>query len=230
MLTNFLQLGSRFTLPIDNSDFEANEAGHDIRTNNETNVGTKEFQVTVTNPAITSRGIACCCLPIMGSKRNRPEEEEVSMTFDVAFVPYSPAKVNYIQTDKTVISGRFSGCIMSAFQYNGHRRIAHVSASGTGGDTAIVADCKDYMSQLLRQPEYESILHFKPANPTSWKEYHRYNRKHKIFNPDALIILGIVDRDNRGYSVIASRIRGHMRLWEVVYLKNMSDEPYEFAP
>jgi len=74
------------------------------------------------------------------------------------WVPYAPGGINYVESDGDVLSGIFSGCVMTSYRAQGKRRVAHVH---TGDDAGAGLDCKDLMAKLLAST-YSRLFAFKP--------------------------------------------------------------------
>lgn len=81
----------------------------------------------------------------------------------IDWVPYTPGGINYLASDHDVLSGIFSGCVMSIYSAAKQRRVAHVH---TGDDAGAGLDCKDLMKGLLGS-SYTPIYAFKPFDRNS---------------------------------------------------------------
>ena len=67
------------------------------------------------------------------------------------YLPFVPNGINYVDSQGLdVISFNFSGCIMAVYEFNGSRRVCHVS-TGVGQDCKLEWDRIKGLSQNARQ-------------------------------------------------------------------------------
>ncbi len=123
---------------------------------------------------------------------------EVSKTYTTAcafiFLPHAPGGVNYYEGSEEVVSGLFTGCVMSTYKVNGKRRVAHVH---TGNDGARC--CKTYFRDLLNTREYTAAKHFKPYSGD--RDFPIAKRMYEESPLNKADFLGVVSPDGTCYSV-----------------------------
>lgn len=166
----------------------------------ETNDDIQGMRVNVTTQVIKSQ-----CNPFSTTK-----------AYQVDFVPYGPGKVNYAETNGDVLSGIFSGCIMTIYTHNNTRRVAHVH---TGDSAGPQGDCKAFMTDLLNRQEYTRVRSFKPFHPSSqtepyiaaFKKLKKERQKHSNIG-----VLGLVTNQNQIYSALVTQEAEGRHVWKVV--------------
>jgi hypothetical protein len=140
----------------------------------------------------------------------------------VDWVPYAPGGINYVESDHDVLSGIFTGCVMSSYYSAKKRRVAHVH---TGSDAGEGLDCKDLMKNLL-STSYAPIFSFKPfdkkvdsgiAEPICMKS---------TFGSFGCAPFGLVTVSNSYHVIFTLKISNHEYVIESV--KDKSGSPYAF--
>ena len=119
---------------------------------------------------------------------------------EVVWVPHCPGNINYAATDTNdVLSGMFTGCVMSTYTAGGERRVAHVH---TGDDAGEGTDCKDTMQQLLAGA-YTSVANFKPFDRRTGTDETLYMEIAMASGRGAngCMVMGLVTTANRCFSL-----------------------------
>lgn len=127
-------------------------------------------------------------------------------THRVKFVPYAPGGVNYAETNGEVLSGFFTGCVMTVYTYQGRRRVGHVH---TGSDAGANLDCKRFMGDLLRDPMsgYREVTSFKPYDGARDSQRYMDIARTTAFGAQGCAVLGLVSATtNRCYSIFTRKI------------------------
>lgn len=127
-------------------------------------------------------------------------------------VPYAPAGINYAQTNGDVLSGIFSGCVMSIYKVGGIRRVAHVH---TGDDAGAGLDCKDTMKALLNAPNNSEQFSFKPFRRSDDTLAISIATKTK-FGASGCATFGYVTAGNICYSLFTRKVSAHEYVIESV--------------
>ena len=141
--------------------------------------------------------------------RSHTEADRPLGTATCDFVGYVDGQSRYSESDLTVFSKDFSGCLMAIFTVNGNRRVAHVAAS-----SVLTNDCKQDFLDRLNPAKTQYIP---TANLIGW--FRPYidavhgDRKFKTINwaikeklmtqPDSLVTFGVVTNHNIAYSLDA---------------------------
>ena len=142
----------------------------------------------------------------------------------INFMPHAPGGVNYFETNGDVISGNFTGCIMSTYRVGGKRRVAHVH---TGTDAGANRCCKTFMKGLLKMHSYTSINNFKPFDGNSDATRGIDICLRSRFGANGCVTFGLVTSNNKPYSIFTRKIGPHEFLIEGVV--DQTDRPYRFA-
>lgn len=140
------------------------------------------------------------------------------------FMPHTPGGVNYFETNGDVMSGNFTGCIMSTYRVGGKRRVAHVH---TGTDAGADRCCKVFMKNLLKTQSHTSINNFKPfdGNRDGARGIDICMRSQ--FGANGCVTFGLVTSNNKPYSIFTRKIGSHEFLIEKVV--DQTGRPYMFA-
>jgi hypothetical protein len=118
------------------------------------------------------------------------------------FLPWVEDAVNYTQSQgKDVLSGPFTGCLMTAYTRGGSRRIGHVSTPS----------CNALWDLMKKDSEVKVIAEFKPSDA-------KFDSK-SITN--GLAVFGLVTADGRCYSVVCDRDRMKASWYKVVSVVKM---------
>ncbi|MGJ8641001.1 MAG: hypothetical protein ACSHYA_16540 [Opitutaceae bacterium] len=141
----------------------------------------------------------------------------------VNFVPYAPGGINYFETNGDVMSGIFSGCVMTAYTYKNVRRVCHVH---TGDDAGPGLDCKSLMKTMLDSADYNNLLSFKPftredadiAIDISMRSNH---------GAQGCATFGLLTNSNKAYAIMTRKISNHEYVVEKVIEK--TSKPYTFV-
>lgn len=141
------------------------------------------------------------------------------------FVGYTDGRSYYIDSNRTVFSKDFSGCLMVCYSVAGQRRVAHSAASAVAR-----MDCKQAFLNTLQQQN--AVLHgwFRP-----YSEATDVNRKLATFqnvsgfiggDVNRLVTFGVVTATNEAWAIDAFRPTGTAggTAWVVTYIvrKTMS--------
>ena len=144
------------------------------------------------NVAECSRGVETVAVT-MTSSTNKGS----ATTFK--WLPHVPGGVNYASGAGEIVSGIFTGCAMSAYAFQGQRRVAHVH---TGNDGAKC--CKTYFRQLMNGVGYTPRGHFKPYDGA--RDLQRATEITRESPQLNCSVLGIIDGANRCYSVFLKKM------------------------
>jgi hypothetical protein len=142
----------------------------------------------------------------------------------INFVPYTPGGVNYIEGNGDVLSGIFSGCIMSIYTCSNQRRVAHVH---TGDDAGEGRDCKAFMKDLMATDGYNETFHFQPFNGMRNADRAIEIAGRTAFGASGCCVFGLVTASDQCYSIFTRKIGSHEFLIEERL--DMSAHPYTFA-
>lgn len=142
----------------------------------------------------------------------------------VTFMPHAPGGVNYAETAGDVMSGIFTGCVMSAYKINGKRRVAHVH---TGLDAGPNKDCKNFMKGLMNKPAYTAVVHFKPFDGARDADKAIQIAQKTTFGAAGCCVFGLITSANKCYSIFTQKIGSHEYLIEDCV--DMTGKPYRFA-
>jgi len=143
-----------------------------------------------------------------GAGRAFTESNRVIGKLNCDFVGYADGRSYYIQSDKTVFSKDFSGCLMVEYFVRGQRRVAHVAASKIKG-----LDCKQAFL-TTRKVEKAELKHgwFKPFDATtdSARKIKAFNMIKKYIQSQIndLVTFGVVTAMGEPYSIDAFKPRG----------------------
>ncbi|MGJ8641005.1 MAG: hypothetical protein ACSHYA_16560 [Opitutaceae bacterium] len=142
----------------------------------------------------------------------------------VNFVPYAPGGINYFETNGDVMSGIFTGCVMTAYTHKNVRRVCHVH---TGGDAGEGLDCKSLMKTMLDSADYNNLLSFKPYSdgddfPTAEKIIREAN-----VGASGCATFGLLTNANKAYSIMTRKVSNHEYVVEKVIEK--TSKPYTFV-
>ena len=132
----------------------------------------------------------------------------------VTFVPYMGGNINYCETsgNDDVMSGMFTGCIMSTYKVGDKRRVAHVHAGEPN-------DCKDVMKKLLES--YTEINNFKPYEDSRDSDF-----VIKDIGVD-FKVFGVVTAKNIPYSIFTKRAP-NKKDYHVVKVVDQRSRPYKY--
>ena len=149
---------------------------------------------------------------------------KTSSAVRVDFMPHAPGGVNYCESNGDVLSGIFTGCIMSTWKFKGRRRVGHVH---TGLDAGPDKDCKDFTKGLMKSKNYLELIHFKPfdGNRDTVKAI-EIAMKTK-FGASGCCVFGLVTSNNKCYSIFTKKIGNHEYLIEDCV--DVTAKPYRFA-
>jgi len=123
----------------------------------------------------------------------------------IQHVPYAPGGINYVETNSDVISGIFSGCVMSIYLAGGKRRVAHVH---TGDDAGTGLDCKSTFKALLNSPGYAEQFSFKPFRRSDDMVAAAIAMKTQ-FGAEGCATFGYVTKGNICYSLFTRKVSTH---------------------
>ena len=140
----------------------------------------------------------------------------------VDWVPYAPGGVNYIESDHDVLSGIFTGCVMSSYYHAKQRRVAHVH---TGSDAGEGLDCKDLMKGLL-STTYVPIFSFKPFDKQVDSGVFESICMKSKFGSFGCAPFGLVTASNSYHVIFTLKISNHEYVIQSV--KDKSGSPYAF--
>lgn len=132
----------------------------------------------------------------------------------VTFVPYMGGNINYCETsgNDDVMSGMFTGCIMSTYKVGDKRRVAHVH-------TGDARDCKKLMKDLLDLNT--EINSFKPYEDRRDGDF-----VFKNIGRD-FMVFGVVTAANIPYSIFTKR-DPNKKDYHVVKVVNQRSRPYKY--
>lgn len=142
----------------------------------------------------------------------------------VNFLPHTPGGVNYYETTGDVLSGNFTGCIMSTYEFLGKRRVAHVH---TGDDAGPNTCCKDFMKDCLADNSYNSVKNFKPFDGN--RDFAKVAKiaASSQYGANGCVTFGLVTSNNSIFSIYTKKIGAHEFLVDSVVNQNASQ--YIFA-
>lgn len=137
---------------------------------------------------------------------------DYSVVQSVKFIPYAPGGVNYAETNADVLSGFFTGCVMTIYTRDGVRRVGHVHTGAAYGPV----DCRDFMRGLLRNPfsTYREISSFKPYENINAQLFLDIAGRAPQFFGGGCRVFGLVSSTNRCFSVFTRSIGTHEYLVE----------------
>lgn len=141
----------------------------------------------------------------------------------VSHVPYTPGGINYVETDGEVLSGIFTGCVMTVYTHSGNRRVAHVHTGPHAGEGL---DCKDLMRDLLRSGSYRSVFAFKPYDEKSDLDTFLGIAGKTPLADRGVATFGLVTAGNTCHSIFTRKVTAHEYVVEDVQTKTF---PYVFA-
>ena len=132
----------------------------------------------------------------------------------VTYIPYTGGNINYCETsgNDDVMSGMFTGCIMSTYKVGDKRRVAHVHAGEPN-------DCKDVMKKLLDLNT--EINSFKPYENRRDGDWCIKNIGY------ALKTFGVVTAENIPYSIF-TKIDPITKDYHVLKVVDQRSRPYKF--
>jgi len=132
----------------------------------------------------------------------------------VTYIPYTGGNINYCETsgNDDVMSGMFTGCIMSTYKVGDKRRVAHVHAGEPN-------DCKDVMKKLLDLNT--EINSFKPYEDRRDGDF-----VFKNIGRD-FMVFGVVTAANIPYSIFTKR-DPNKKDYHVVKVVNQRSRPYKY--
>ncbi len=139
-------------------------------------------------------------------------------------VPYTPGGVNYVETPGDVISGIFSGCVMTVYSVGGKRRVAHVH---TGDDAGQGLDCKDFMKTQLKQPGYQPVFSFKPFDKAVDGDRAVRIAVKTAFGAEGCATFGLVTSFGNYYSLFTRKVSNSEYVIEEV--EDRHQHPYLFT-
>lgn len=142
----------------------------------------------------------------------------------VNFMPHAPGGVNYIESNGDVMSGIFTGCVMSAYKCNHRRRVAHVH---TGTDAGPNKDCKNFMRDLMKKPGYAPVIHFKPFDGARDADKAVKIAQQTNFGAAGCCVFGLITSNNKCYSIFTRKIGSHEYLVEDCV--DMTNSQYRFV-
>lgn len=146
-----------------------------------------------------------------------------SSALTVTHVPYTPGGINYAETDGDVLSGIFTGCVMTIYTHAAKRRVAHVH---TGTDAGPGLDCKDLMKSLLASPSYGSVFAFKPYDENADLDTFLGIASTMPRADRDVATFGLVTGANKCYAIFTRKVSDHEYTVDQVKQKNF---PYVFA-
>ncbi len=141
----------------------------------------------------------------------------------IDFVPHAPGGINYIQSDGDVLSGMFTGCVMSAYQVAGKRRVAHVH---TGTDAGADRCNKATMKALLNGASHRPLVSFKPYEDADNTKYVDICMKTAL-GPKGCAVFGLVTADQSCYAIFTQAMGTHE--YKIVHVVDKSAQNYQFG-
>ena len=138
------------------------------------------------------------------------------------WVPYSPGGINSMASDGDVLSGIFTGCVMSTYRNAGRRSVAHVH---TGDDAGADLDCKGLMKTLLAG-SYSPIFSFKPFDKHADGNIAEAICAKSPFGGFGCAPFGLVTKSNTYHVLFTRKVSNSEYLIESVMDK--SNSPYAF--
>ena len=141
----------------------------------------------------------------------------------VNFMPHAPGGINYYETSGDVMSGNFTGCVMSTYSVGGKRRVAHVH---TGTDAGPKKCCKTLMKDLISGATYTSVNNFKPFDGGRDITKATAICRSSSFGANGCVTFGLVTAGNKPYTILTRKIGSHEFLVEGVI--DQSARPYQF--
>ncbi|MBL4798814.1 MAG: hypothetical protein JKY50_15465 [Oleispira sp.] len=175
-----------------------------------------KFSTTVKNVEECSVDALPLALTIIDSDRTTAAK--------INFMPHTPGGVNYYETNGDVMSGNFTGCVMSTYQVGGKRRVAHVH---TGTDAGPNRCCKTFMKGLIAQPSHTSLNNFKPFDGARDVTKATAICVSSSFGANGCVTFGLVTAGNKPYSILTRKIGSHEFLVEDVI--DQSARSYQFV-
>ena len=136
----------------------------------------------------------------------------------IVFIPHVPGMVNFYEPlqNEDIMSGDFTGCVMSTYKVNDKRRIGHVH---TGGDTG----CRLAMKHAL-ETGLTLIKAFKPYDDGEdfalYKENSRHSCNFRTF--------GVVTAKNEQFSIFTMKPTPASNEYTVIKVKEQKNRPNEF--
>ncbi|WP_227993459.1 RHS repeat-associated core domain-containing protein, partial [Shewanella sp. YLB-07] len=123
---------------------------------------------------------------------NFADENSIVKNKSFTMLPYVEGRISYAGSEGSVISPRFTGCLMSTYIVGGERRVAHTHASKSSDDM------KGAMKSLLSQPGNKEESTFKPFSiDDDFSLYAKIQSEHS--KPP--VVFGLVTEDNKNYSI-----------------------------
>ena len=138
------------------------------------------------------------------------------------WVPYAPGGINYIESDGDVLSGIFSGCVMTSYTSQGRRRVAHVH---TGDDAGPGLDCKDLMTTLLAN-SYMRLFSFKPFDRNADVSTAVDISLKTKFGAEGCAPVGLINKGNSYHTIFTRKVSVSEYIIESV--KDKANSPYTF--
>jgi hypothetical protein len=136
----------------------------------------------------------------------------------VNYVPYAPGGINYAATGGPVLSGIFTGCVMTIYNSGGQRRVAHVH---TGEHAGAGLDCKALMKGIG-----SLVFAFKPYSENAdFESFLAIASKHPS-KDQGVATFGLVTGANKCYAIFTHRVTAHEYVIMEVKEKLV---PYQFA-
>lgn len=136
----------------------------------------------------------------------------------IVFIPHVPGMVNFYEPlqNEDIMSGDFTGCVMSTYKVNDKRRIGHVH---TGGDTG----CRLAMKHAI-ETGLTLIKAFKPYDDGEdfalYKENSRHSCNFRTF--------GVVTAKNEQFSIFTMKPTPASNEYTVIKVKEQKNRPNEF--
>jgi hypothetical protein len=133
-------------------------------------------------------------------------------------VPYAPGGINYAATGGPVLSGIFTGCVMTIYNSGGQRRVGHVH---TGEHAGAGLDCKALMKGIGNL-----VFAFKPYDQNADFESFLGIATQHPSHDQGVATFGLVTGANKCYAIFTHKMSVHEYVIKEVKEKLV---PYQFA-
>lgn len=112
--------------------------------------------------------------------------------------------INYFETSEEVVSGIFTGCIMTSYKRGGAKRVAHVHTDVDGSDQK-----KNYEDNIKKREGVEVLKDFKPFDKDRAGDEKAITALTTASQTGIIegVTFGIITADNRAYSVFLKKTK-----------------------
>ena len=139
------------------------------------------------------------------------------------WLPYVPGAINYTPSQgKDVLSGKFSGCYMVAYQHvGGDRRVCHIATP----------EAKEAWNDLARTPGFEVFCGFKPMDCFKETAVELNLAEAAVRRVADNGVFGIITGENTLFSFLALQVDGaYWKVADFQQVKSLTEEELKNLP